>query len=141
MPKISKTFIILFIILIIALIARNIVVERKPIVTLGNAPALSGVIAQNIDTTGGNSILPIAGKDFGLKNIHYFDNNNWAVANITQTNNKVSPGLVVLQKKDQLYQVVIGPGTAFDNSILVTLPKDVGQYMSQHGVLYESQYE
>lgn len=129
-------------ILIISLIVRSAILGGGKSVTLADAPANSGIVAMNIVATGGNINIPQAGSDFNLTNINYFDNDNWIVAKITPTkSSSITTGIVILQKQDGIYKVMVGPGTAFDNSLLVTLPTDVGKYLSDNGYIYEFTYQ
>ena len=114
---------------------------NAPLVSLGKAQPLDGTISQSLDTTGGNTTMPVAGKDYSLDHIKYFDNNEWVVASIKPLSNSISAGTVVLQKKNEIYQVVLGPGTAFNNSYLFSLPSDVGSYLNNKGVIYEFSYQ
>jgi hypothetical protein len=99
---------------------------------------LSGIIAQSTVSTGGKVILPLYQKDFTLLRVSYFDNNTWVVAKIVPLNNSVTEAYVILQFKNGMYHVVLGPGTAFDNSYVQSMPADLGQYLGHKGIFYET---
>lgn len=131
------------IILIIAVeVVHSLILGGSKVVSLGSSESIAGVVAQSLEPTGGNIAIPQDAKDFNLTNVNYFYNNTWAVANISPTKgSSISSGLVVLHNSTGIYQVVIGPGTAFDNSILITLPSEVGKYLNQRGYIYEYVYQ
>jgi hypothetical protein len=137
----SKFFVVVLAILVIAtLIVRHL---GGQYVKLSSAPPLSGVVAQSLDLAGGTTIVPVAGKAFSLQNVSYFDNNDWVIATVSPSNGNttITQALVVLQKKDGTFQVVLGPGTDFDSSYLTSLPADVGQSLEQQGVISEFSYQ
>jgi hypothetical protein len=121
------------------LIARYIVLGgATKRVSLVAAPSLTGVVSQSLAASQKAARLPIANQDYRLQDIRYFDNANWAVANIQPIDNAFDPGFVIFEKLQGAYEVVLGPGSAFDSSYQLNLPKDVSQYLSEQGVFYES---
>ena len=107
-------------------------------VRLDAAPALSGVVSQSLAASQHASDLPLAGRDFTLQNIRHFDSQQWVVAKVQPVGNTFDPSLVVLEKINGSYEVVLGPGSAFESSYLLSLPEDVAHYLELQGVFYES---
>jgi hypothetical protein len=133
--------IILIVIMLAAVITHNVILKNSSYIKLGSTQSISGIVAQTLSTTKSSS-LPVAGQDFNLTKIHYFDNNSWVVAFITPTKgSNIAGAMVVLEEKQGIYQVVLGPGTSFDNSVLISLPADVGKYINQQGYIYEYVYQ
>jgi hypothetical protein len=107
-------------------------------ITLNPAPRLTGVVSQSL-YSGKNIVeLPLAGKDYDLRDIQYFEANKWVVASVQPKYNQFDSGLVVLKLINGSYEVVLGPGSAFEKSSLVSMPKSVGSYLSNKGFVYES---
>lgn len=129
---------LLVLLLLGAWAGKQIILGGANPVTLAAAPPLSGVIAQSLYTGQQAAPLPVPGTDFNLADVHYFDNDSWATASIQPLHNQFDPGIVVLEKRSGAFQVVLGPGSAFDSTYLASLPKDVGQYLQSKGVIYES---
>lgn len=129
---------ILLVVVVIALFCvKPLVLHGVPVVTLAAADPISGPISQALS---GNHTLPVYGTDFALKNTHYFnDSPPWVVTSIVGLNHKLTNGFVVL-KQDTAgnYQVVLGPGSAFDRSYTQTMPADVTQYLNAIGALYDT---
>jgi len=126
------------IILVIAIFIVKAAVLHGPVVELQSAPPLTGVIAQSLGTSGSNRSLPVAGKDFILQNTRYFDNQSWVVTLVAPIRSNADRATVILRNNHGLYQVVLGPGTAFPSSSLQSLPGDVSQYLLNKGLVYES---
>ena len=123
--------------LIVLLLSLRPIILGTPIIRLNTAPKLTGQIALSYTSTS-QQALPIAGKDFTLSNVQYFDNNQWIVANIKPLTARLPEGgMVVLGLNDGVYQVAVGPGTAFSSTSLQALPNDVIQYIRGIGAVYE----
>ncbi len=106
-------------------------------VTLQSADPLVGRISQALTSTDRVG-LPIAGRDYTLKNTKYFDNNGWVVVSVKGKNNTITDGLFVLKQTNGVYSVVLGPGTSFPSSATVAMPTDVQQYLKDGGYLYDT---
>jgi hypothetical protein len=121
-------------IIIVAVAARLIIIGGKPLVKLSPAPAMTGAVSTGLGQTGPNSTyLQQEGKDYKLKSVHYFDNGDWAVANVLPVKNNGDPALLVFKKINGIYQAVLGPDSTFDSSYFHVMPLDVGQYLSSQG--------
>jgi hypothetical protein len=138
MNKKAVAFLLLALVVVATLIARFVLIGSAPSVRLSVAPPLTGAISQSLSSGGGLATLPQPGKDYDLQNTHYFDNNTWIVTTIQPITNKFNQSVVIMQQANGGYQVVLGPGSSFDNSYLLSLPTDVGQYLASKGILYES---
>ena len=136
--RIIKLVLALFGIIIVTYVARSLILGGATVATLQPGPALSGTVAQSLSTSGNNASMPRAGKDFNLKIVRYFDSNSWVVVSAASPNKTNETNTVILQRIDGMYQAVLGPGTAFPNGYLQSLPSDVAQYLSAEGVIYES---
>jgi hypothetical protein len=72
--------------------------------------------------------------DFKLSNIHYFEDKSWVVAEIRPKDVSLAESdLVVLQRQDKAYQVVLGPGSIFPLSTLENIPVSVKDYLVTSG--------
>ena len=70
--------VIFFVVLIAAtLVGRAILLDRLSVVKLGSAAPLAGAISQSLGKSGASQSLLIAGKDFNLQDVHYFDGKTW----------------------------------------------------------------
>jgi hypothetical protein len=120
------------------IVVRQLLTGGLSTVRLKSAPPLAGVVAQSLGPTAQDKHLPVAGKDFQLENVRYFDDRTWAVASVISPGGKTDPALIVLKQFGATYQVVLGPGTAFSSDYLQSMPLDVGQYLTANGVFYGS---
>ncbi|MEJ0072800.1 MAG: hypothetical protein WDN27_01780 [Candidatus Saccharibacteria bacterium] len=113
---------ILVILAVIALALPSMLTGGKR-VTLHKASPLMGAISQSL----GSDVK------FTIASTQYFDNNSWALAslNISGLGNQTSR--VVLQKRDGMFMVVLGPGSDFPTNALRSLPPDLAGYLSGEG--------
>jgi hypothetical protein len=123
--------------LIVALAVKSILLHGQPVIRLQHGPALVGIVSQSLGISGPNQALPVAGKDYELQNINYFDNKAWVVASIVSLNG-ANNQIIVMHMISGMYQTVLGPGSAFPDSYLQSLPPGVSQYLLNRGVMYES---
>ncbi len=128
----------ILVILLASFAARQILTGGMRVVSLGQAPPFSGLAAQSLGVGKDQSKVPVAGKDFSLKNGRYFVGDKWVVADIAPLKNNFDPGTVIIQKQNGAYSVVLGPGSDFDSSYLISLPREVGDYLKAKGVIHES---
>jgi len=129
---------LVFLLLVVAggLVAQYLILGGAREVKLPPAASLMGSVAQSLYSGNGRTKLLTPGKDFNLKNTHYFNDSAWAVTTVTPTKQQFNQAVVVLEKKDSAYQAVLGPGSAFSSSVLVSLPTDVASYLNSLGVTY-----
>lgn len=132
-----KILAVFAVIIIATLVTKQILIGSAKAVSLAPAPPLTGIVAQSLYAGGSQTTLPVAGRDFTLADVHYFDGNDWAVATVKPINNSLNRALVILQRKQGMYIVVGGPGSAFPSDYLLSLPADVGNYLENQGVFYE----
>lgn len=126
------------ILLVVALfVLRPAILGGHDAVTLQGAQTLTGQVSQAFTNSESHS-LPIAGKDYELQNVTYLEDTQWVVANIHLLKSSTDDAIIVLQKKDGIYTTVLGPGTAFSNTVTESLPNNVGLYLAQLGVLYDT---
>lgn len=102
------------------------------------APRLSGVISQSLYNGSSVVTLPLAGKDYTLEDVRYFEANKWVVASVKPMFRQFDSGLVILQLINGSYEVVLGPGSAFEKSSLLVMPRSVSSYLTSKGFVYES---
>jgi hypothetical protein len=133
-----RSVLFLAVLVITTFVIRQVLTGGLVTIRLQPAPPLAGVVAQNLRAPGTNSSLLVPGKDFRLENIRYFDNRSWAVASVVPISIKTDTATVVLHQIDSEYQVVLGPGTSFSTDYLQSMPLDVGQYLINQKVLYDS---
>ena len=74
------------------------------------------------------TIALVGGKDFQINNIHYFENNQWAVASFIPLNPPGDGGLIVLQQKAGAWTNFTS-GSYFQDSDLADMPSSVADYI------------
>ena len=131
---------IAIVILLIAILSvKSVLLGGATRIELSSAAPLTGQISQALITSGAGNTLQVAGKDYTLANTTYFDNQTWAVTHIDSTSgNTANSGLAVLQVRSGIFQVVLGPGSAFAESYVQNLPADVAEYLNGQGAVYDS---
>jgi hypothetical protein len=139
-PVSQKTITSLVILLILfgfSLMIKNILLDNTEVISLKTAPPLTGVVSQSLLTNA--TVQPlIAGKDYTWSAV-YFDNNTWAVGRlgpINKLSSDINPGIVVFEKIDGTFQVVLGPTSAMPNSQLLSMPTDVANYVKSNVAVY-----
>jgi len=105
-------------------------------VNLKSAPQLTGQISQILAAKGDGHTLPTLGKDFKLSGTTYLQNSTWAVTEISTLGNYPNTSLAVLQSKSGVYQVALGPGTTFPESVVDNMPADISNYLHLKGAVY-----
>lgn len=135
-----KPFIVLGVVVVATVIVHALLLGGAPYHRLAKTTALYGTISQSIGTNDKKS-LAIGDKDFTLEDTQHFGD-DWLVTSIVPTpKSSLARAVVVMQKRNGTFQVVLGPGTAFDSSTLVSLPADLGNYLTQQGYIYEFSYQ
>lgn len=131
---IARYLLILAFLAIGASIVKYIVLGGLPVITLAPATPLSSAISQGLTSLTTGNTLPVEGKDFVIKDVHYFDNQTFAVVSVGALKLSTDPATLVLQKLNGSYRVILGPGTTFSASSVQDLPSDVVQYLNSRGV-------
>ncbi|MDB5164340.1 MAG: hypothetical protein JWS12_958 [Candidatus Saccharibacteria bacterium] len=121
--------------IIVAIVARVLIIGSSPVVTLKSAPPLTGAISQSLATAPKSVSQPQVGKDYSIKVIHYLDNQEWAVIQVESTGSDHNSATLVMQKVGTTYHTVLGPGTSFSIDSSQGVPADVVQYLKSQGVL------
>lgn len=125
MNSLSQKLILAIIIVVVAtLFARTLILDGASKISLAPAPQLSGYLAQSIGVSKQSGELLSPGKDFMVTNVKYY-NNRWAVATVKPINNSFDGGVVVIEKIDNVYSVVLGPTGEFSDSYIYVLPSSV----------------
>ncbi|MEO8785262.1 MAG: hypothetical protein ABI221_03070 [Candidatus Saccharimonadales bacterium] len=129
-------------VIVIATIATHYVLFGSArYIGLTKAQPLIGAASQALGVGSQSSSMPSGSKDYNLGDTKYFSNGDWAVASIIPTkNSKLTQAVVIMQKREGVFQVVLGPGTAFDSSVTLNLPTDLGNYITQRGYVYAFSY-
>jgi hypothetical protein len=122
------------VLLVLSAIVRNAVLGQSKTVILSSAPPLTGQVAQTMGTTQ-NSELPVPGKDFTLKHVRYFQRRTLAVAQLKPLHGQFDDSYVIMKRKRGVYQVILGPGSAFRRSTLQSLPEAAIHYLDQQGAV------
>jgi hypothetical protein len=128
---------LLIALLVIAFTLQSLLLHGQPVVRLAAGPPLAGIVSQSLGISGANNSLPVVNKDYTLQNINYFNDRSWVVVSVVPINNNADKTIVVMHMTGGLYQVVLGPGSAFPDTYLQNLPADVSQYLMNRGVVYE----
>lgn|GEM_PF-977321 len=131
--KFIRWTVLLLILAVILFVAAGLVTGNAKVVNLAIAPPLAGEISQSIGGSSGVT-LPVEGKDYTITQTAYFETNTWAVATITNSDGS-NTSYIVLQKVNGVFQVILGPGTAFAQSDNNQLPASVQQYLQANHVL------
>lgn len=129
--------VVLALLLVAALCVRPIVLQGARPVNLPDAPPLAGQVSQAF-AVGSSKNLPVMGKDYSVQNIHYFDSHTWLVANIKSLSTDGSDGIIVMQQEGGIYLPMLGPGSAFADTQIISLPADVAAYLTGLGAVDES---
>lgn len=134
--KYARLFLASLLILGVAFIARSLVMGGvTTVVKLQPGTPMGGAISQTLASPDGK--LPVLNKDYSIQNIVSFDDGDWAVVTIKQVvSGQSNSALIVLKHEDGLYKTVLGPGTAFPDTYLQTLPANVGGYLYNQGAIY-----
>jgi hypothetical protein len=106
-------------------------------VSLRAADPLTGQVAQALGTATTGGKLQVPGSDFVLRNTKYFEDQTWVVTTIASVGGKSNNGVAILERRNGIFQVVLGPGTEFSTSYTQSLPSSVSTYLSEQGLLYE----
>lgn len=130
-----KALLLLSVVIIATFVIRYFLLGGAPVVKLANAPQLGGIISQSLNLSG-SKVPPTIGKDYSLDNVKYFDDSNWVVVSIKPIKNNLNFAVVILQKQNNSYRKVLGPGSDFDSSYLLSFPAGVGQYLKNLGVVH-----
>lgn len=135
--EILKPFVPAGLIVLGALLIKLVLTGGVAVTTLQPGSVLGGAVSQSYGTPGATGTLPLEGKDFVLSDIHYFENNTWAVAKVSPVISGFNEALVIMKKINGSYYVVLGPGTAFSSEFLQSMPDSVANYIKTHGAIYE----
>jgi hypothetical protein len=136
MNKSPTRFAVFLVVMLAAIAIVQFGLVGAPVVHLSSGAPLAGQVSQTLAATSGDE-LPVDGKDFKLTDTRYLLNDTWAVSQISTFGEDPNTGTVVFQKKSGIYQIVLGPGTAFPNTVVQNMPTEVSAYLSQKGVVYE----
>lgn len=128
--------VVLAVIIIALMLTRSVMFGGARPISLTAADPLVGRISQAL-ATGNSTELAVPGRDYTLKNTTYFEDKTWVVTTIAPVGGSSYSGMVVLHKSDKVYDVVLGPGTAFSSTELGTLPNNIVLYIKAHGVVYD----
>lgn len=120
-----------------SLIFRQLFLESTNIINLNSGSYLSGAISQALASTSKNAE---EGVNYSISSKQFFDNNSYAVVIIKPLNNSSFTGIIVFKETDGLYTPIIGPGTEINVNYLISLPKDLTQYLINSGYTYEPTY-
>jgi hypothetical protein len=127
---------IIILLVIAVFIDRTVLMSNAKVIHLAAAPDLTGQISQTLVTSGGVSELPTPEVDFKLDDTAYFENNTWVVSSVVPLNNAFNPSIVVMKKQSGVFQVVLGPGSAFIQSDLQNVPASVANNLMGRGAVY-----
>jgi len=124
---------ILVLVIVCLLLVTQII--RSSYVSLDSAAALSGQVAQASQSASSDESLPVPGKDFSLSDVKYLSNGNWAVVSFKPTSDdSFNAGFAILQKKDGIFRVVLGPSSTLSTDYTYSLPADVVGYLDEKGI-------
>jgi len=130
-----KTGAILGGLVVIAWMAKALLLQGLSVTTLGTAPPTAAAVSQSLGLSASRTTLPVIDEDYSLQDVRYFQGNEWAVATVAPTKPDADTVLIVMKKIGGTYQPVLGPGVVFSSSYVYTLPPDVSQYLNKRGAL------
>jgi hypothetical protein len=122
---------------IASLIFRQSLLGSTSIIKLNRGSYLSGAVSQSLASTSSAAKIGI---NYSITNQEFFDNNLYSVVLVRPLNHSSFAGVIVFKKLDGLYSPVLGPGTAINVNYLISLPKDLTQYLINSGYTYEPTY-
>jgi hypothetical protein len=132
--KIVITAIIIF---VGSLIFRQLFLGSTSIIKLNNGSYLSGVISQSLASS---TLNAKEGVNYSILSQKFFDNNIYVLVLLKPLNGSSFSGFIVFKKLNSFYTPILGPGTAINVNYLISLPKDLSQYLINSGYIYEPTY-
>jgi hypothetical protein len=126
---------ILATLLVVALLARYLVLGNTTLVRLKPDYSLAGQVSQSLGVNGSGSLW-VSGRDYAIDE-RYFDNNDWVIVSINPTNKHTfQAALEVYQKINGSYRLELGPGEVFSSDQVANVAADVAAYLSFNGAVY-----
>jgi len=132
-----KIVVVASIIFIGSLVFRQLFLGSTSIIKLNNGSYLSGVISQSLASS---TLNAKDGVNFSITNQRFFDNNLYALVTLKPLNGSDFSGFIVFKDFSGFYIPILGPGTAINVNYLISLPKDLSQYLVTNGYTYEPTY-
>jgi len=132
MRKLLVTILIIIIAVPAILFAKYIILDKTSVAILKFDP-ISGAVSKGLQVSTGTNYLPIAGKDFKINKVVYFDNNTWAVVTIIPVGGSADPATLILEQNSGNYKAVVGPDNSFNGVDLTLVPSDVKNYVLSPG--------
>lgn len=124
------------VLVVCAVITKYIVLGGLLPTTLKPAPPLSGVIGPSLANLAVGGSIPVEGKDYNIKTVRYFSSRTYAVVLVGSLKITTDPGVLVLQKLNGNYRVILGPGTSFQQNQIQGLPDNVTEYLQTKVLIY-----
>jgi hypothetical protein len=133
----AKVIYIAVALFVACLIVRQVLLGSTSIVRLNPSSYLSGAISQALAST---SINTEEGINYSISSENFFDNNSYVSVIVKPLRNSSYTGIIVFKKLDGLYAPILGPGTEINVNYLISLPKDLTNYLINSGYTYEPTY-
>jgi len=133
-----RTFIaicVLALLCVVAISAHNIILGGARSVTLASAPPYAGVISQALGENSQHQ-LPVDNVDYTVTTQN-FDNADWVVGEIIPLKQNFDQSVVVLERSNGIYRVVVNPTNALPAGALIGIPNDVANYLRSHVAIYQ----
>ena len=131
--RIAKKVLFVIALFIVSLAIKYIILDGVGVTRLQTGPPLAGSIAPSLAPANSKSI-PVVGENFKILSTRYFDDKQWAVASVASLPD-MDLAILVLEKIDGVYTVVLGPGTSFPSSAAQSMPADVAVYLQSRGLI------
>jgi hypothetical protein len=132
--QLSMRLALIVILFAVAFGTKQLILHGVDQTKLHSAPALAGLIAPSLLSNKSKN-LPVNGKDFTILSSQYFENKQWVVVSVESKQNK-STAFLVIEKINDVYTVVLGPGTFFPNDVTQSMPADVASYLVNKGLVH-----
>jgi hypothetical protein len=133
-PRLTRLLLFVVFLLVVSLFAKTSILRGAHMVSLQSAPALAASVAPSLAQSDSKGV-PVPEKDFEITGSAYFDNKDWVVVNIQSLPDK-NPAVVVMEKINGVYTVVLGPGASFSSTTTLSMPQDLANYMKKQGLTY-----
>jgi hypothetical protein len=137
MSNYIRILIFLAICILSSFLSRDYLLSGAQEINLARAESLDGVASQSLANSAiSSSALPAINKDFEVKEVRYFNNQDWVALKIGSLQVEADPAILILKKQSGMYMPVLGPGTAFSENDTQNLPPDVAEYLITEGAVY-----
>lgn len=102
------------------------------VTALKSTASINGLISQSLFAGTLTSKVPVVNKSYRISNIRYWNNKAWITANFTSLDQADNSGTIILKNINGNYQLVLGPSNSFSSDYLISLPGNIGTYLTHN---------